>query len=139
MTEILTIFTALFSFLVGWFLSYTFYVVSATGVVRTFVKIGSVFYLSMINKGIEHLYYAQTNKLEALRKNGKSHGHEEHESAKIENEKLISLYKENSIKYLINLHPTAFGEFLEFNDWRGAQRFLKENKLLAFMVSKEKD
>ena len=139
MTEILIIFTALFSFLIGWFLSYTFYVVSATGVVRTFVKIGSIFYLSMINRGVEHLYYAQANKLDALRKNGKSHGHEEHENAKIENEKLITRYKDDSIKYLINLHPTAFSEFVEFRDWNGAQKFLRENKALAFMILKEKD
>lgn len=101
------------------------------------MKSSYVFYLTIINKGLEYLYYAHTNRLEALRKNGKSHGHEEYEKLKKDNDKQIQAYKDNAIAYLILAHPDMFKSFLEFNDWRGSQRFLNNNKYTALVFSKE--
>ena len=96
-----------------------------------------VFYLTIINKGLEYLHYAHVNRLDALRKNDKSHGHEEYESVKSDSDKTIESYKDNAITYLLQAHPELFKQFLEFDDWRGSQRFLNNNKIAAIMFSKE--
>ena len=39
----------------------------------------------------------------------------------------IELYKDNAISYLLQAHPETFKQLLDFDDWRGAQRFLNNN------------
>ena len=101
------------------------------------LKMSYVFYLTIINKGLEYLHYAHINRLEALRKNDKSYGHEEYEALKKDNDNLIQTYKDNSIVYLLQAHPELFKQALEFDDWRGSQRFLNSNKYAAIIFSKE--
>ena len=96
-----------------------------------------VFYLTIVNKGLEYLHYAHINRLDALRKNGKSYGDKEYESLKRDNDKVTQHYKDNSIAYLLQAHPEMFKGFIEFDDWRGSQRFLNNNKKTAIMFSKE--
>ncbi len=101
------------------------------------MKMSYVFYLTIINKGLEYLHYAHINRLEALRKNDKSYGHEEYEKLKKDFDITIQSYKDNTITYLLQAHPELFKQFLEFDDWRGSQRFLNNNKVAAIMFSKE--
>ena len=109
----------------------------STRITATVMKMSYVFYLTIINKGLEYLHYAHINRLEALRKNDKSYGHEEYEAVKKDTDKTIQSYKDNAIIYLLQAHPELFKQFLEFDDWRGSQRFLNNNKLAAIMFSKE--
>jgi len=44
----------------------------------------------------------------------------------------ISILKDNSINYLINMHPNFYRESLKFEDWDSSMRFLKEKKQVAF-------
>jgi len=44
----------------------------------------------------------------------------------------ISILKDNSINYLINMHPDFYRESLKFEDWDSSMRFLKEKKQEAF-------
>lgn len=125
------------SFLLGWLVCSGFYFLKATRLTAVIIKMAYVFYLTMINKGLEYLYYAHINRLEALRENGKSYGHKEYEALKIHNDKVTQDYKDNSIAYLLQAHPKLFRDFIEFDDWRGSQRFLNNNKMAAIMFSKE--
>ena len=125
------------SFLLGWLTCSILYFVRATRLSTSIVKMSYVFYLTIINKGLEYLHYAHVNRLDALRKNDKSHGHEEYESVKSDSDKTIESYKDNAITYLLQAHPELFKQFLEFDDWRGSQRFLNNNKIAAIMFSKE--
>jgi hypothetical protein len=125
------------AFLLGWMSRSGTYFLKSTRITATVMSMSYVFYLTVINKGLEYLHYAHVNRLEALRKNGKSYGHEEYESVKIDSDKTIETYKQNSITYLLQAHPELFKQFLEFDDWRGSQRFLNNNKLAAIMFSKE--
>ncbi len=127
------------SFLLGWIICSATYFLRSTRLAASIVKMAYVFYLTIINKGLEYLYYAHTNKLEALRKNDKSYGHQEYESLKLDHNKAIETYKDNSIAYLLQVHPESFKQLLEFGDWRGSQRFLNNNKFTAIMFSKEKN
>jgi len=44
----------------------------------------------------------------------------------------ISILKDNSINYLINMHPKFYRESLKFEDWNSSMRFLKDKKQEAF-------
>jgi hypothetical protein len=49
---------------------------------------------------------------------------------KVNNE--IAILKDNSINYLINMHPKFYRESLKFEDWDSSMRFLKDKKQEAF-------
>ena len=100
------------------------------------MKMSYVFLLDNYQQGLEYLHRAHIKK-EALRKNDKSYGHEEYEAVKRDTDKTIQSYKDNTITYLLQAHPELFKQFLEFDDWRGSQRFLNNNKIAAIMFSKE--
>ena len=125
------------SFLLGWMSCSGLYFLKSTRITATVMKMSYVFYLTIINKVLEYLHYAHINRLEALRKNDKSYGHEEYEKLKKDFDNTIQSYKDNTITYLLQAHPELFKQFLEFDDWRGSQRFLNNNKLAAIMFSKE--
>lgn len=137
MNFIVSLIIAVCAFLLGWMSCSGTYFLKSTRITATVMNMSYVFYLTIINKGLEYLHYAHVNRLDALRVNGKSHGHEEYESVKIDSDKTIETYKDNSITYLLQAHPELFKQFLEFDDWRGSQRFLNNNKLTAIMFSKE--
>ena len=40
--------------------------------------------------------------------------------------------KDNSIKYLINMHPKFYRDNLKFEDWDSSMRFLQDKKQEAF-------
>ena len=125
------------SFLLGWMSCSGLYFLKSTRITASVMKMSYVFYLTIINKGLEYLHYAHINMLEALRKNDKSYGHEEYEKLKKDFDITIQSYKDNTITYLLQAHPELFKQFLEFDDWRGSQRFLNNKKIAAIMFSKE--
>ena len=49
---------------------------------------------------------------------------------KVNNE--IAILKDNSINYLINMHPKFYRENLKFEDWDSSMKFLKDKKQEAF-------
>jgi hypothetical protein len=125
------------SFLLGWLTCGGLYFFKSTKLSLVILRMAYVFYLTIVNKGLEYLHYAHINRLDALRKNGKSYGDKEYESLKRDNDKITQHYKDNSIAYLLQAHPEMFKGFIEFDDWRGSQRFLNNNKKTAIMFSKE--
>ena len=127
------------SFVLGWMLCSTVYFFRTTRLTMSLLKMTYVFYLTIINKGIEYLHYSHTNRLEALRKNGKSYGHQEYEMLKKDNDEQIQTYKDNAIAYLLQAHPELFKQALEFDDWRGSQKFLNSHQYAAIMFSKENE
>lgn len=139
MNLILGIVIAGCSFLLGWMTCSGVYFLRTTRITAVVMKSSYVFYLTIINKGLEYLHYAHINRLEALRKNDKSYGHKEYEKLKKDNDKLIETFKDNAITYLLEAHPEMFRQFIEFDDWRGSQRFLNNHKYPAIMFSKERN
>lgn len=127
------------SFLLGWMVCSGLYFLRTTRITMTVLKMSYVFYLTIINKGLEYLHYSHINRLEALRKNGKSYNDTEYKMLKKDNDKQIQIYKDNSITYLLQVHPEMFKQALEFDDWRGSQRFLNNNQYAAIIFSKENE
>ena len=137
MNFIVSLIIAVCAFSLGWMSCSSTYFLKSTGITATVMSMSYIFYLTIINKGLEFLHYAHVNRLEALRKNGKSHEHKEYEKLKKDYDNTIQSYKDNTITYLLQAHPELFKQFLEFDDWRGSQRFLNNNKVTAIMFSKE--
>ena len=127
------------SFLLGWMACSGLYFFRTTRITMTILKMAYTFYLTIINKGLEYLHYSHINRLEALRKNGKSYDDTEYKMLKKDNDKQIETYKDNAITYLLQVHPEMFKQALEFDDWRGSQRFLNNNKYAAIIFSKESE
>ena len=125
------------SFLLGWMACSGLYFLRTTRLTMTILKMGYTFYLTIISKGLEYLHYAHINRLEALRKNGKSYDDTEYKMLKKDNDKQIQTYKDNAITYLLQAHPEMFKQAQEFDDWRGSQRFLNNNQYAAIIFSKE--
>tara|TARA_Y100000592_G_scaffold15530_1_gene22772 strand:- start:5408 stop:5632 length:225 start_codon:yes stop_codon:yes gene_type:complete len=44
----------------------------------------------------------------------------------------ISILKNNSINYLINMHPKFYRDSIVFDDWESSSNFLEERKEEAF-------
>ena len=44
----------------------------------------------------------------------------------------IAILKDNSINYLINMHPKFYRDNLKFEDWNSSMRFLQDKKQEAF-------
>ena len=44
----------------------------------------------------------------------------------------IENLKNNSIKYMLKMHPKMYRESLLFDDWESSMKFLTENKKLVF-------
>jgi hypothetical protein len=44
----------------------------------------------------------------------------------------IAILKDNSINYLINMHPKFYRESLKFEDWDSSMVFLRDKKQEAF-------
>jgi hypothetical protein len=51
----------------------------------------------------------------------------------------IAILKNNSINYLITVHPKFYRESLKFDDWDSALRFLRDKKEEAFNFWKHND
>jgi hypothetical protein len=127
------------SFIVGWFTCSATYFWKSARLSATIVKLSYVFYLVIVNKALELFFYSHLNQLEALRKNDKSYGHEEYERAKVEHEKEVEDFKAEAMFYLIHAHPEIFKGLLTFKDWRGARKFLIENKEVVKTITKGVD
>ncbi len=49
----------------------------------------------------------------------------------------IKLLKDNSIAYLLQLHPRFYRDALKFNDWESSMLYLNNNKDEAFKMWKK--
>jgi len=115
-------------FVFGYTTCKTFYFVRANRISLSLIKLAHVIYLSAVVKSIETLsharYVAKMNDIEACQTNDV-----------FDNE--INLLKENSVTYLLQLHPKFYRDILKFNDWESCMRYLNLNKDAVFKIWKK--
>lgn len=111
-------------FIFGYTTCRTFYFLRSARLSLSLIKYSQIIYLSCMHKAIEHLsgilpMVEDANNIapDDLRQ-------------KIDEQ--ISILKNNSINYLINMHPKFYRENLIFDDWESSSNFLEENKEEAF-------
>jgi len=51
----------------------------------------------------------------------------------------IEQLKDNSVEYLINMHPKFYRDALRFDDWVSSMKYLKENEETVFEFWKKYD
>ena len=131
-----TIVAAIGSFALGYLTCSIFYFTRSSQTSLVILRMAQIIYLTILMRCIEDWYFSHTTKLDALRKNGVSYRDEAYIKIKKEHDESIAAFKDKSIKFLIESHPGLFKEAIDFNDWRGAMRFLEKHKGVAIFFNK---
>ena len=117
-------------FIFGYATCRTFYFVRSSRISLSLLLYSQIIYLSSMVKILESLLRTKYF-VSGLRCSAKEMSSVCNEiDKKVDAE--ISILKDNSINYLINMHPNFYRESLKFEDWDSSMRFLKEKKQVAF-------
>ena len=110
-------------FIFGYVTCKTFYFLRANRLSLSLIKLSHIVYLSSAVKAIEILTTARATVKFNNTKLSKS-------EVDFENE--IKTLKDNSIAYLLQMHPRYYREALKFEDWPTSMAYLNENKDAVF-------
>jgi len=106
-------------FIFGYITCGTFYFLRSSRLSLSLIKLSHIIYLSSVVKSLEILIEARTlvviNDIEPVKK-----------TEIFESE--IKMLKENSVAYLLQLHPKFYRDALQFDDWESSMRYLNQNK-----------
>ena len=117
-------------FLFGYITCRTFYFIRASRISLSLLVYSQVIYLSSMVKILESLLHTKYF-VNGLRKSAKEMSPVCNDiDQKVNNE--IAILKDNSINYLINMHPKFYRESLKFEDWDSSMRFVEDKKQEAF-------
>lgn len=117
-------------FIFGYITCKTFYFARSSRISLSLLLYSQVIYLSSMVKILESLLYTKSF-VSGLRRSAKEMSPVCNEiDKKVDAE--IAILKNNSINYLINVHPKFYRESLKFDDWDSALRFLRDKKEEAF-------
>jgi len=117
-------------FIFGYVTCQTFYFIRSSRISLALLLYSQIIYLSSMVKILESLLRTKYF-VSGLRHSAKEMSSICNEiDKKVDAE--ISILKDNSINYLINMHPVFYKESLKFEDWDSSMRFLKEKKQEAF-------
>tara|TARA_R110002012_G_scaffold276183_1_gene463058 strand:- start:160 stop:567 length:408 start_codon:yes stop_codon:yes gene_type:complete len=117
-------------FIFGYITCKTFYFARASRISLSLMLYTQIIYLSTMVKILESLLQIKYFSA-GIRKSTKEMAPVCNQiDKKVERE--VAILKDNSINYLINMHPKFYRENLKFEDWDSSMRFLKEKKQEAF-------
>ena len=117
-------------FIFGYITCKTFYFARASRISLSLILYTQIIYLSTMVKILESLLQVKYFSA-GIRKSTKEMAPVCNQiDKKVERE--VAILKDNSINYLINMHPKFYRENLKFEDWDSSMRFLKEKKQEAF-------
>jgi hypothetical protein len=110
-------------FIFGYVTCKTFYFLRANRLSLSLIRLSHMVYLSSAVKAIEILTTAR----ETVKFNNT-----ELSKPEIDFENEIKTLKDNSIAYLLQMHPKYYREALKFEDWASSMVYLNENKDAVF-------
>jgi len=117
-------------FIFGYITCRTFYFLRASRISLSLIMYSQIIYLSCMLRVLQNLINLKTF-IGTIRKlNEEANDVCKQIDEKVDNE--IRILKDNSINYLINMHPKFYRESLKFEDWDSSMSFLEENKETAF-------
>ena len=117
-------------FIFGYMTCRTFYFVKASRISLRVLIYSQIIYISIMLEIIEKLQKTKSFSNEIKRSVKEMASVCDEINEKIDEE--MSILKNNSIKYLINMHPKFYRDSLKFEDWDSSMRFLKDKKQEAF-------
>lgn len=115
-------------FVFGYVTCRTFYFVRANRISLSLIKLAHVIYLSATVKAIETLTNARFT--------AKMNDVEPYQSTNVFDDE-IKLLKDQSVTYLLQLHPKFYRDILKFDDWESSMRYLNTNKDAVFKIWKK--
>ena len=117
-------------FVFGYVTCRTFYFVRASRISLKILIYSQIIYLSIMVRIVEKLLEMKrfSNNIQKSVKEMAPACNDINK--KVDNE--ISILKDNSINYLINMHPKFYRDNLKFEDWNSSMRFLQDKKEEAF-------
>lgn len=111
-------------FLFGHLTCRTFYFFRASRISLSLITYSQIIYLSCMRSAVE--------RLSEIKQAAVDEHNETHDELQQKIDEQISILKNNSINYLINMHPKFYRESLAFDDWESSLNFLEEKKEEAF-------
>ncbi len=117
-------------FIFGYTTCKTFYFARASRISLSLLLYSQIIYLSITVRILDKLLDIKAF-TRGLRKSVKEMSSVCNEIDKKVDEE-IAILKDNSINYLINMHPRFYRDSLKFEDWESSMRFLKDKKQEAF-------
>ena len=109
-------------FIFGYVTCKTFYFLKEVRLGLVMLRLSHYLSLYTISKGIENLEYTKAVRLNDLRLTNESE--KNIEAFKLNFEDEIKLYKDRSIKEIINMHPKFYQDLVEYKDWNSAMQYL---------------
>ena len=111
-------------FAFGYFTCRTFYFLKEVRLGLVMLKLSHFLSLYTIVKGVENLEYTKSMRLDELRRKGESERNMDAYRNNFDIE--IKLYKDKSIREIINIHPKFYRDLVKYTDWDSAMRFLND-------------
>ena len=135
MGHIWWLYLLVFSF--GYLTCKTFYFLKEIRLGLVMLKISHCLSLYTIVRGVESLEYTKAMRLNELRLREESERNVKAYQLNFDAE--IKLYKDKSIREVINMHPKFYRDLIEYDDWDSAMRFLNEEGIeyIKHFINKE--
>ena len=135
MGHIWWLYLLVFSF--GYLTCKTFYFLKEIRLGLVMLKISHCLSLYTIVRGVESLEYTKAMRLNELRLREESERNVKAYQLNFDAE--IKLYKDKSIREIINMHPKFYRDLIEYDDWDSAMRFLNEEGIeyIKHFINKE--
>ena len=111
-------------FAFGYLTCKTFYFLKEIRLGLVMLKISHCLSLYTIVRGVESLEYTKAMRLNELRLREESERNVKAYQLNFDAE--IKLYKDKSVREIINMHPKFYRDLVEYDDWESAMRFLNE-------------
>jgi len=124
-------------FIFGYVTCKTFYFLRASRISLSLIKLSHVIFLSTMLK-ISENYILLRERVRLMKNQGEIDDKIYFTVIENINNQLQHL-KDNSIKYLINMHPKFYKDALKFDDWHSSMKYLKENEETIFKFWKKYD
>ncbi len=124
-------------FAFGYLTCKTFYFLKEIRLGLVMLKISHCLSLYTIVRGVESLEYTKAMRLNELRLREESERNVKAYQLNFDAE--IKLYKDKSIREVINMHPKFYRDLIEYDDWDSAMRFLNEEGIeyIKHFINKE--
>jgi hypothetical protein len=117
-------------FIFGYSTCHTFYFLNSVRKSLQLLLVSQVISLFIIARSLEDFAYAKEYTLLRMEEGEET----EHNISAFEerHEKEVEFFKKRSVERIINTYGSYFSEVVEYEDWKGAMKFLNANKRTVF-------
>ena len=112
------------TFIFGYVTCRTFYFVRETRIGLIMLKLSHCIGLYTIVRGLEALEYARNLKIQQMKNSDDSE--QNIKAYNIIYDREVTSFKNNAIRDIVSCHPKFYKDFIAFDDWNSAMKFLDD-------------